>query len=161
MRKENAPMRARKPLEEWDRRAFLQFLGVGALGLAMPGGKMLGTERPGTKPLRGIFPVAQTPFTESNKLDLDTLIEEVRCIDRGGVHGFVWPQMASEWMTLSEAERLEGNEAIASTGKKLRPAIVIGVQSSGMGSAIKYAKHAEKGGAASAEKFGPAQDLYL
>ena len=31
-------------------------------------------------------------------------------------------------MTLSEAERLEGNEAIASTGKKLRPAIVIGVQ---------------------------------
>ena len=99
------------------------------------------------KPLRGIFPVAQTPFTESNKLDLDSLIEEVRFIDRGGVHGFVWPQMASEWMTLSEAERLEGNEAIASTGKKLRPAIVIGVQAPNVATAVKYAKHAEKVGA--------------
>jgi 4-hydroxy-tetrahydrodipicolinate synthase len=55
--------------------------------------------------------------------------------------------MASEWMTLSEAERLEGNEAIASTGKKLRPAIVLGVQGPNVASAIKYAKHAEKVGA--------------
>jgi len=140
-------MPIRKPQEDWDRRAFLQLLGVGALGLAMPNWKILGAERAGSKPLRGIFPVAQTPFTESNKLDLDALVEEVRFIDRGGVHGFVWPQMASEWMTLSEAERLEGNQAIASTGKKLRPAIVIGVQGPDVASAIKYAKHAEKVGA--------------
>jgi len=140
-------MRTRKPLEEWDRRGFLQLLGVGALGLAVPGWKILAAERSGSKPLRGIFPVAQTPFTESNKLDLDALVAEVRFIDRGGVHGFVWPQMASEWMTLSEAERLEGNEAIASTGKKLRPAIVIGVQGPDTASAIKYAKHAERVGA--------------
>ena len=136
-----------RPLEDGDRRAFLQLLGVGALGLAMPGWKILAAERSGSKPLRGIFPIAQTPFTESNKLDLDALVKEVRFIDRGEVHGFVWPQMASEWMTLSEAERLEGSEAIASTGKKLRPAIVIGVQSSNLASAIKYARHAERVGA--------------
>jgi 4-hydroxy-tetrahydrodipicolinate synthase len=147
MTKEDTPVGTRKPLEEWDRRAFLKLLGVGALGLAAHGGKVLGTERPGAKPLRGIFPVAQTPFTESNKLDLDVLAEEVRFIDRGGVHGFVWPQMASEWMTLTEAERLEGSEAIAATGKKLRPAIVIGVQSKDVAGAIKYAKHAERVGA--------------
>jgi len=140
-------MRTRKPLEDWDRRAFLQLLGVSALGLTVPGWKILAAERAGSKPLRGIFPVAQTPFTESNKLDLDTLMEEVRFIDRGGAHGFVWPQMASEWMTLTEAERLEGNEAIASTGRKLHPAIVIGVQGPDVASAIKYAKHAEKVGA--------------
>ncbi|HXX24844.1 MAG TPA: dihydrodipicolinate synthase family protein [Terriglobia bacterium] len=140
-------MQTRKPLEDWDRRAFLQLLGIGALGLAVPGWKILAAEESGSKPLRGIFPVAQTPFTESNKLDLDALIEEVRFIDRGGVHGFVWPQMASEWMTLSEAERLEGSEAVASTGKNLRPAIVIGVQASNTSTAIKYAKHAERVGA--------------
>jgi len=56
-------MRTRKPLEDWDRRAFLQFLGVSALGLAVHGSKMLAAERAGAKPLRGIFPVAQTPFT--------------------------------------------------------------------------------------------------
>jgi len=140
-------MQRKRPLEDWDRRAFLQLLGIGALGLAAPGWKILAAEESGSKPLRGIFPVAQTPFTESNKLDLDALIEEVRFIDRGGVHGFVWPQMASEWITLSEAERLEGSEAIASTGKKLRPAIVIGVQAPNTSTAIKYAKHAERVGA--------------
>ena len=151
-------MGARKTLEDWDRRAFLKFFGVSALGLALHDGKMFGTETPGSKPLRGIFPVAQTPFTESNKLDLDALIAEVRFIDRGGVHGFVWPQMASEWMTLSEAERLEGSEAIASTGKKLRPAIVIGVQGPNLASAIKYAKHAERVGADAIISLPPSEN---
>jgi 4-hydroxy-tetrahydrodipicolinate synthase len=144
--------------EDRDRREFLQLLGVGALGFAVPGWRILGGEAPRSKPLRGIFPVAQTPFTESNKLDLDSLIEEVRFVDRGGVHGFVWPQMASEWMTLSEAERLEGNEAIASTGKKLRPAIVIGVQAPNVATAVKYAKHAEKVGADAIISLPPSEN---
>ena len=151
-------MHPSEPLAGRDRREFLQLLGVGALGLAVPGWKILGSEAPSSKPLRGIFPVAQTPFTESNKLDLDSLIEEVRFIDRGGVHGFVWPQMASEWMTLSEAERLEGNEAIASAGKKLRPAIVIGVQAPNVASAVKYAKQAEKVGADAIISLPPSEN---
>jgi 4-hydroxy-tetrahydrodipicolinate synthase len=126
---------------------------------------MFAAAGPTSKPLRGIFPISQTPFTKSNKLDLDALVEEVRFIDRGKVHGFVWPQMASEWMTLTETERLEGSEAIASTGKKLRPAIVIGVQGPDLASAIKYAKHAEKVGADAiislppSEKSDPKTDL--
>jgi 4-hydroxy-tetrahydrodipicolinate synthase len=151
-------MGTRKSPEDWDRRAFLKFFGVSALGLAFHDGMMFGTAGPGSKPLRGIFPVAQTPFTESNKLDLDALVEEVRFIDRGGVHGFVWPQVSSEWMTLSEAERLEGAEAIASTGKKLRPAIVIGVQGPNVASAIKYAKHAERVGADAIISLPPSEN---
>jgi 4-hydroxy-tetrahydrodipicolinate synthase len=158
MWKEDTPVGTRIPLEDWDRRAFLRFLGVSALGLAVHGGKMLATARPASKPLRGIFPIAQTPFTESNKLDLDALIEEVRFIDRGKVHGFVWPQMASEWMTLTETERLEGSEAIASTGKNLRPAIVIGVQGPDVASAIKYAKHAERVGADAIISLPPSEN---
>ncbi|HTY26091.1 MAG TPA: dihydrodipicolinate synthase family protein [Desulfomonilaceae bacterium] len=129
------------------RREFLHTLGTGAMGLVLSSGRMSASQKLGSKPLRGIFPIAQTPFTESNKLDLDSLVREVRFIDRGKVHGFVWPQLASEWETLTEAERLEGAEAIASTGKKLRPAIVIGVQGSSVAAAVKYAKHAEKSGA--------------
>jgi 4-hydroxy-tetrahydrodipicolinate synthase len=66
--------------------------------------------------------------------------------------------MASEWMTLSEAERLEGAEAIASTGKKLRPAIVIGVQGPNVASAIKYAKHADRMGADAIISLPPSEN---
>ncbi len=99
------------------------------------------------KPLRGIFPIAQTPFTESGKLDLDTLAAEVRFVHRCGSHGFVWPQMASEYSTLSEAERMAGNEAILSAAKGLRPAVVIGVQGPDAATASRYARQAEKLGA--------------
>ena len=129
------------------RREFLQVLSAGATGLVLPSSLMSSADNSEPKPLRGIFPIAQTPFTESNRLDLDSLVEEVRFIDRGRVHGFVWPQLASEWETLTEAERLEGVEAIASVGKKLRPAIVAGVQGPDVTAAVKYAKHAEMAGA--------------
>ncbi len=118
------------------------------LCLAVQDGKLLASsDTSSAKPLCGIFPIAQTPFTESNQLDLEALGKEVRFVDRCGAHGFVWPQMASEWMTLTEKERLEGAEAIIATGKALRPAIVIGVQSPDTTAARLYAKHAERTGA--------------
>ena len=109
-----------------------------------------------SKPLRGIFPIAQTPFTEDNKLDLDSLVRELHLMDRGGVHGFVWPQLAGEWGMLTESERLDGAEAIASTGRNLRPAVVIGVQGPNTKAAVNYAKHAEKSGANAIISLPPA-----
>jgi 2-keto-3-deoxy-L-arabinonate dehydratase len=134
------------------RRDFLKTLGVGMLCLSLPSCNSLSSQGgdrslSGPKPLRGIFPIAQTPFTESNKLDVNALVEEVKFIDRGRVPGFVWPQSASEWTTLSEPERFEGMEAIGSTGRKLRPAIVLGVQGPDLAAAQRYSKHAEKVGA--------------
>ena len=87
------------------------------------------------------------PFTAADKLDLDCLVAQVPFLDRGGVPGCVWPQIASEWTTLTESERLAGAEALIAEGKKLRPAIVIGVQAPDMATAVKYAKHAAKAGA--------------
>ncbi len=133
-----------RPIETTGRRGFLSMMaGAGALGLMFARSGSAATR----KPLRGLFPIAQTPFAESGKLDLDSLVREVEFIDRGRVPGFVWPQKASEWSVLTEKERLEGTEAIASTGKKLRPAIVIGVQAPNVATAMKYARHAEKAGA--------------
>src|SRR5689334_14915082 len=102
------------------RRHFLQFAGAAAMFAAAPKSTV-------AKPLRGIFPIVQTPFTESDKLDLDTLAGHIRFLDRARAHGCAWPQNASEWPTLSEAERRAGVEVICSTCVSLRPAIVIGV----------------------------------
>jgi len=99
------------------------------------------------KRLEGIYPIVQTPFTDADALDLDTLAREVRFLDRCGVHGIVWPQLASEWFTLSHQERIEGAEAVVAAGKKLKPVIVLGVQAKDTETAVGYAKHAEKLGA--------------
>ena len=127
------------------RRDFLSCCGAGVVCLG--GARADGATKTGSKPLRGIFPIAQSPFTEANKLDVDALVAELRFIDRGRVHGLVWPQLASEWWTLSEPERLAGAEALLEEGKRLRPAVVIGVQAPSVQTAVKYARHAERLGA--------------
>ncbi len=94
-----------------NRRTFLACSAAGLLPLRGASGK----------PLRGVFPIAQSPFTEADKLDVDTLVAELRFIDKGRVHGFVWPQLASEWATLSRDERFAGTEALCAEGKRLKP----------------------------------------
>jgi dihydrodipicolinate synthase/N-acetylneuraminate lyase len=127
------------------RRSFLKTLGAGAAGLAIAGASKAAV----TKPLRGVFPIGQTPFTPDNKLDLEGLQNEVKFCNRFKVHGFAWPQIASGWTTLSEQERLEGAEAILSAGKGGKTALVIGVQTQGddLKKSIMYAQHAAKNGA--------------
>ena len=134
------------------------FLVLGGAGLAGTASRLFAAGEASHKPLQGIFPIAQTPFTESNKLDLDALAAEVRFIDRGRVHGFVWPQLASEWSTLSESERLAGAETIASVGKPLRPAIVLGVQATNTATAVNYARQAAKLGADAIISLPPAHE---
>src|SRR5215831_2816125 len=53
-----------------------------------------------TKQIGGVFPIGFSPFTDDNRLDLDGLAAQVRFCNRGSVHGFVWPQIASAWTTL-------------------------------------------------------------
>ena len=132
------------------RRTFLQTVAGGSLCLAAP------AVRGSTKALRGIFPIAQTPFTTSDKLDVETLVEQLRFIHRGRVHGFVWPQLASEWSTLTESERMEGAESLGAAAKKLQPALVLGVQAPTTEAAVRYAIHAKKVGADAIISLPPA-----
>ena len=98
----------------------------------------------GGKKFRGIFPIVQTPYTESNKVDFATLQREVEFLDRSGVHGIVWPQRASQYNHLSFEERIEGTEVIVSANKGLKPVVVIGVQGPDTATAVRYATYAEK-----------------
>jgi dihydrodipicolinate synthase/N-acetylneuraminate lyase len=65
------------------------------------------------KPLRGIFVIVATPYTESKAVDYEDLAREVDWQNRCGAHGIVWPQMASEYNRLTVEERLHGFEVIA------------------------------------------------
>jgi len=95
------------------------------------------------KPIRGIFPIMSTPFTESKAVDFEDLAREVEFLDQCGVHGMVWPQLASEYTTLTKPERRRGMEVIAKAAKGRRPVLVLGVQGPNAAAALEYLEHAE------------------
>jgi dihydrodipicolinate synthase/N-acetylneuraminate lyase len=128
-------------------------MGVGAAGLALSNSVLRAAP---AKPLRGLFPIGFTPFTPDNKVDLEDLAAQVKFCNRGGVHGFVWPQIASSWTTLSDAERMDGMEAVLAAGKGGKTALVIGVQSADPEAVTRYAKRAEKLGADAIVSLPPA-----
>jgi 4-hydroxy-tetrahydrodipicolinate synthase len=104
---------------------------------------------PSGKPLRGLYPIVETPFTPDDVLDTDTLANEVRFINRGRVAGMIWPVFASSWSTLSDAERILGAETILNAGKDGKSAIAIAVQNTDWDTAtsVRYAQHAAAHGA--------------
>ena len=138
-----------------DRRAFLKAAGVVTLGLGaaalLPSeeAEAAGKLNPGSKPWRGLFPIAQTPFTADNKLDLDCLAAQVKFCNLNRVPGLMWPLNSSGWFHLTEKERMDGAESIMAAAKGGKTAVVIGVQASGgdINTAVRYAQHAAKCGA--------------
>lgn len=97
-----------------------------------------------SKPMRGVFIIMATPYTEAKRVDFEDLAGEVRFLDRCGVQGMVWPQMASEYSHLTKEERMEGMRALARAAKGKRPALVLGVQGPNTEAALEYARAAEK-----------------
>ena len=95
------------------RRHFIQTAGAGILVLAASPANA----QTAKKAMRGLFPIGASPFTDADQLDLDCLAAQVKFLNRGGVHGVIWPQIASEWTTLSKKERLDGAEAMAARGQ--------------------------------------------
>jgi 4-hydroxy-tetrahydrodipicolinate synthase len=135
---------------EVNRRTALKIFSSVAAGMALSrAGFTEDSASAGSKPLCGLFPIGQTPFTEDDRLDFDCLAAEVKFCNRASVPGFIWPQIASGWSTMSTSERLAGAEAILAAGKGGRTTLVIGVQTQNndLAGAIAYAKHAAKNGA--------------
>jgi dihydrodipicolinate synthase/N-acetylneuraminate lyase len=133
-----------------DRRDVLKTLGAAAAGAALLRRSFADyATGSAAKPLRGLFPIGQTPFTQDNKLDFDCLAAEVKFCNRASVPGFIWPQIASGWSTLSTSERFAGTEAILAAGKGGKTALVIGVQTQNndLPGAIAFARHAALHGA--------------
>ena len=85
-----------------------------------------------------------TPYTETKAVDYEDLAAEVPFMDRCGVHGMVWPQMASEYTKLTREERLRGMQVLAKAAKGKSPALVLGVQGPNTEAALDYLRHAEE-----------------
>ena len=47
---------------------------------------------PSGKPLRGLYPIMETPFTPDDKLNTDALAAEVKWLNKGRVAGMIWPR---------------------------------------------------------------------
>jgi 4-hydroxy-tetrahydrodipicolinate synthase len=137
------------------RRALLAGLGAAALATTRSSnasaadvqGARLRT--PSGKPLSGLYPILQTPFTPDDRLDTAALTAEVDFINRGRVNGMIWPVFASSWSTLSDAERIEGAETILAANKGKKAAAAIAVQNTkwDVPTSVRYAKHAAAHGA--------------
>src|ERR1035438_6559038 len=133
-----------------DRRTVLKAFSVIVTQMALSrAGFAAQSPTPGTKVFRGLFPIGSTPFTQDDKLDLDCLAAEVKFCNRASVPGFIWPQIASGWSTMTTSERFAGTEAILAAGKGGKTALVIGVQTQNndLSGAIAFAKHAAQHGA--------------
>ncbi len=130
-----------------DRRTVLKTLGAVAAGAVFS--KFSVAEGVSAKRFSGLFPIAASPFTQDDKLDLECLNNEVKFCNRGKVPGLIWPQIASGWSTLTTEERFAGTESMLAAAKGGKTAIVIGVQTQGkdLQGAIAFAKHAAKNGA--------------
>ena len=126
-----------------DRRTFTR-AGLGALaGLAAPPLPAWAAAAPPAKPMRGVFIILTTPFTESGEVDWDDLSKEMLFVDRCGCQGVVWPQGSSGVANLTKAERLRGMETLATAARGRTVALVLGVQGKDTAEMLEYARHAE------------------
>jgi len=107
-------------------------------------------------PMRGIFPIVQTPFHNDGSFDAATLAKQTTFLLRCGVQGMAWPQLASEFWSLSISERLQGAEALLNAGKGGKAKLVIGVQADEVDASIRLAKHAAANGADALISLPPA-----
>ena len=127
------------------------------LGCVAAGGLCARLSFAAPKPLRGIFIILATPYTENKAVDYEDLAAEVDFMDRCGAHGIVWPQMASEYTRLTREERFRGMEVLAKAAKGKRPALVLGVQGPNVDAALDYARHAEELGPEALIAIPPAE----
>jgi 4-hydroxy-tetrahydrodipicolinate synthase len=129
-----------------DRRTLLKSFAA-ATTLAGAGKAAAAAPKPPARALQGLFPIAFTPVAPDDRVDFDGLAAQVTFCRRCGVHGIAWPQIASGWKSLSEADRMQGAEAMVSAAKGGRTAVVLGVQSPDFAAVSRYAGQAERLGA--------------
>ena len=91
-----------------------------------------------TRDLRGIVTVLNTPFTDSDEVDLDCAARHVRYALAAGVHGFLVPAMAAEVTKLDESERRRLLETVLEVVGGTRP-VVAGVYAADDESRIRLA----------------------
>jgi len=103
--------------------------------------------------LSGILAVFQMPYDEGERIDYDTLGEEIDWLFEQGADGLVMA-MVSEVLRLSEGERREVAEFVVKVCDGRGPVVIsVGAESSRV--ACAYARHAEEIGATAVMAIPP------
>ena len=99
-----------------------------------------------SKTFRGIFTVLSTPFDKRLEVDWEGLRHIVDFCIECGVHGLVWPVIASSFTTLTDEERLKGAKVVVEQAAGRVP-VVIGAQGVSKQHAVIFSRHANEIGA--------------
>jgi 4-hydroxy-tetrahydrodipicolinate synthase len=95
---------------------------------------------------RGIFTIPSTPFLESGQIDIPGFRRIVEFCIECGAHGLVFPVNASEWIHLSDEERMLLSRELAEQNRGRVP-VVIGAGAATAELAARFAAHARAIGA--------------
>ncbi len=99
-----------------------------------------------TEPYRGIFTIPSTPFHPTGEVDEDGLRRVVEFCIECGAHGLVYPVNASEFIALTDAERMFLTEIVVGQNEGRLP-VIVGVQGVSREAAVEFATHAGEIGA--------------
>ncbi len=91
--------------------------------------------------LAGIYQILQTPFDDEGAIDWDSFARQIDFCMAAGVQGLVTPALASEFFTLSDAERRQVVE-FAADAIAGRVPFVVAVQGLNRHIALEFADHA-------------------
>ena len=91
--------------------------------------------------LAGIYQILQTPFDDGGAIDWRSFSAQIEYCMAARVHGLVLPALASEFFTLSDAERRQVVE-FAGGAIAGRVPFVVGVQGLNQRIALEFAEHA-------------------
>jgi 4-hydroxy-tetrahydrodipicolinate synthase len=119
------------------RRGTITLMASGALLVAAPALAQT------PKLLRGVMPIAVTPFRPDGAVDYEDLARQMVFYDRCGCTGGVWPQGSSDVLLLSKDERIAGMKVIADACRTTKVASVLGVQGATKAEMLEYARYAE------------------
>jgi 4-hydroxy-tetrahydrodipicolinate synthase len=105
--------------------------------------------------LRGVFPVLSTPFREDGSSDKGGLRQLVRYASKAGVHGVVYPAIASEFATLSLEERTDLVNIVLDEAGRCGLPVVIGVSAESPKLSAMFARQAQSGRATALMLMAP------
>ena len=91
--------------------------------------------------LAGIYQILQTPFDADGAIDWNSFANQIDYCMAAGVQGLVAPALASEFFSLSDAERRQVVEFASDTIAGRVP-FVVGVQGLNQRIALEFAEHA-------------------
>jgi len=97
-------------------------------------------------PYRGVFTIPSTPFRQDGEVDVPSFRRIIDFCIECGAHGLVYPVNASEFASLSDAERFELSEVLVEQNAGRLP-VIIGVAGVSQQVAAQFARHAHDVGA--------------